>query len=682
MTDKEAIKEEILSLSKKIDHYNTQYYQNDTSEISDYDFDMLIQRLVELEEKHPEYRLADSPTLRVGGAITKNFPTVRHKYRMLSLGNTYSAEDLDDFHNRIVKSIGDSFEYICELKFDGVAISLWYENGILTKAVTRGDGVQGDDVTPNARTIQTIPLVVKGENIPEFFEVRGEVFMTKGAFQKINEGIAEENKEREVAGKKPLKLLANPRNAASGTLKMQDSSVVAKRKLACFCYSLMGDSLPYEGHGDALKQLEKWGFNVSDSYRRCKTLDEVKAFIAEWEEKRLDFPVETDGIVIKVDSFHQQEELGFTAKSPRWAIAYKYKAESASTTLNEVTYQVGRTGAVTPVANLQPVFLAGTTVKRASLHNANEVDRLDLHLGDMVYIEKGGEIIPKITGVNKTKRPLNAEKVLFIHECPACGTPLEQKEGEAAHYCPNILSCPPQVRGRVEHFIQRKAMDVDSIGPETIDQLFSTGLIAEPADLYSLNKEQLISTLERFKEKSAEKLLEGVEKSKTIAFPRVLFGLGIRYVGATVAEKLAMAFGSIDKLAAASFEELIAVDEIGDRIAESVIEYFGEERNLTHVEKLKQAGVQLEMQAGAVVEVTSDALAGKSFVVSGVFAEFSRDELKDTIKQFGGKVVSGVSSKVDFLVAGDKMGPAKLEKAEKLGVQIISEEEFKKMVSE
>ncbi|WP_020529008.1 NAD-dependent DNA ligase LigA [Flexithrix dorotheae] len=675
MTEAEA-QSKILDLSKKINHYNYQYYQNSISEISDYDFDMLLNQLIELEKEFPQFKMDDSPTQRVGGAITKSFASVKHKYPMLSLGNTYSEQDLLDFDERIEKAIGNDFEYICELKFDGVAISLIYENGKLTKAVTRGDGVQGDDITQNAKTIPSVPLSVPFKGT---FEVRGEVFLTKKRFEELNIQIAEENKKRENEGKKPLKLLANPRNAASGTLKMQDSSVVARRKLGCFAYSLLGENLGFDSHSASLAQLEKWYFNVSDSYKKCKDIQEVIHFINAWEIKREKFPVETDGIVLKVNDFRQQEILGFTAKSPRWAIAYKYKAESASTILESVSYQVGRTGAITPVANLKPVLLAGTTVKRASLHNANEIERLDLHDGDTVYIEKGGEIIPKITGVNLSARQPSAQKIQFIEDCPDCGTTLIRKEGEANHYCPNLNGCPTQLKGKIEHFIQRKAMNVESLGPETIDQLFQKNLVKTPADLYFLSRENLME-LERFGEKSADNLLSGLQKSKEISFQRVLFALGIRFVGATVASKLALHFHNIGNMLAATRDELLEVEEIGDKIADSFIEFRSEEKNILFIDQLKKAGLKFELNKEDIVTVDQNLFEGKTFVISGVFESFSRDELKQKIASLGGKVVSSISKKLDFLVAGDKMGPSKLEKAEKLEIKILSEEEFLAMV--
>ena len=674
MTAKEAEKR-IKELSEKLRYYNYQYYQNSISEVSDYEFDKLLEELITLEEEFPQFLKEDSPSQRVGGSITKDFPTVKHEYRMLSLGNTYNNEDLEDFDGRIRKTIGDDFEYVCELKFDGVAISLVYENGQLKRGVTRGDGVQGDDVTNNVKTIRTLPLRAIGEQLPEKFEVRGEVFMSKEQFERINQEIATENEQREKDGKKPLNLLANPRNSASGTLKMQDSSVVAQRKLDCYCYDVLGENLTFENHFTAIQQIEKWGFNVSQTYRKCKDLKEVMAFIEEWENKRDTLPLEIDGIVIKVNDFAQRKVLGFTSKTPRWAIAYKYKAESAKTILEDISYQVGRTGAVTPVANLKPVHLAGTTVKRASLHNANEIARLGLCIGDQVYVEKGGEIIPKITGVNEAFRTgKSLEPVLFPETCPVCETELIREEGEAVHFCPNTTGCDPQIKGRIEHFIQRKALDVDSLGAETISQLVDKGWVKDPSDLYNLQKDQLME-MERFGEKSADNLLDGLAKSKNISFERVLFGMGIRFVGATVALKLAEAFKNIDALSKASIEELVEVPEIGQRIAESVINYFQDQTNLAFVDKLKTAGLKLEIEESEQV-IASNIFEDKTFVVSGVFSNFSRDEIKATIKANGGKVVSSISGKLSYLVAGEKMGPAKLQKAEKLEVPIISEEEF------
>ncbi|MEN7549213.1 NAD-dependent DNA ligase LigA [Rapidithrix thailandica] len=679
MTEQE-VKKQIQELSEKINFYNYEYYQKNNSVISDYDFDQLLNQLIELEEKFPHLRLEDSPTQRVGGAITKEFPTVYHKYPMLSLGNTYNEQELLDFDARVKKAIAEEdVEYICELKFDGVAISLTYENGILKQAVTRGDGVRGDDITPNARTIRSMPLRIEGDNIPESFEVRGEVFLPKKEFDRINAQIVEENEQREKAGRKPMTLLANPRNAASGTLKMQDSSIVSKRKLDCYLYALLGENLGANTHEEALRQLTAWTFNVSPTYKKCNSIQEVLDFIKDWETKRNSLPLETDGIVIKVNNYAQQQQLGFTSKSPRWAIAYKYKAESAKTELESVSYQVGRTGAITPVANLKPVQLAGTVVKRASLHNANEIERLNLHLNDWVYVEKGGEIIPKITGVDMSLRKEGAKKIDFIHECPACGTPLVRAEGEAVHFCENSAHCPPQIKGKIEHFIQRQAMNIESLGPETIEQLLDTGLVKDAADLYLLTEESLL-TLERFGKRSAEKLLQGVEASKSQAFSKVLFAIGIRFVGATVAEKLANYFHSMDALSQATVESLVEVPDIGERIAQSVVNYFEIEENRQFVGKLREVGLNFELSEEETT-LNSEALKGKTFVVSGVFS-VSRDEMKQLVKQHGGKIVSSVSSKLDYLLAGDKMGPSKLEKAKKFNTIVLGEEDFYQMLEQ
>lgn len=680
----EQAKSEIERLTAVINYHSELYYQKSTSEITDFEFDQLLNQLVKLEEEFPQYKTEDSPSQRVGGTITKEFESVVHKYPMLSLGNTYSEEDLLDFDNRVAKGLeGQVYEYFCELKFDGVALSLTYENGVLKQAVTRGDGTQGDDITANAKTIRSIPLKLNA-NVPPLFEVRGEAFFPIKEFQRVNA-------EREDIG---LEQLANPRNAASGTLKMQDSGVVASRKLDCFLYYLLGEHLGYSTHSQAMEAIQSWGFNVSPTYRKCNSIKEVIEYIHEWEKKRLTLPVETDGIVIKVNDLNQQDQLGFTAKSPRWAISYKYKAESASTLLESISYQVGRTGAVTPVANLSPVLLAGTTVKRASLHNANEIARLDLRIGDTVFVEKGGEIIPKVTGVDLTSRNPNSTPVEYLHECPECHTALVRQEGEAAHYCPNTDGCPPQILGRVEHFIQRKAMDIESLGPETLRGLLQNKLIENYADLYSLTYEQLNgleftlnsekkgeNSVRSLREKSASNIIQAIEASKNVPFERVLFGLGIRFVGKTVAEKLAKHFQTIENLAQANFETLITVDEIGDRIAQSVIDFFANEAHLQMIEKLKNAGVQLASLHEEIVP-EGNALLDKTFVISGVFSQFSRDELQDKIKANGGKVISSISKKLDYLVAGDKMGPSKLEKATQLGIKIISEEEFIQMITD
>jgi DNA ligase (NAD+) len=665
----EKAKARIQELTKKIDHYNYQYYQKSISEISDYDFDILLQELIQLENQYPELKSDNSPSQRVGGTITKEFKTIIHKYPMLSLGNTYSEEELKDFDLRIKKLIGDNFEYTCELKFDGVAISLTYENGMLKTAATRGDGIKGDDITENARTIRTIPLKINVKNIPEVFEVRGEVFLPLETFNKINN-------EREDIGEP---LLANPRNAASGTLKMQDSAIVSKRKLDCYVYALLGKDIPTTTHYDSLEALNNWGFHVSPTYQKCKNIEEVITYINKWEKERFKLPLSTDGIVIKVNRFDQQDALGFTAKSPRWAIAYKYKAEAAATLLESIEYQVGRTGAVTPVAYLKPVQLAGTKVKRASLHNANEIERLDIRIGDTVFVEKGGEIIPKVTGIDLTKRKTDSKPVNFITHCPECGTVLVRKEGEAAFYCPNDKGCPVQIKGRIEHFIGRKAMGIDGLGPETIEQLFEKGLIKDPSDLYELTLEKL-SGLERFGEKSAQNILKGIEKSKEMPFKNVLFAIGIRYVGSTVAEKLAKHFKNIDNIAKANYDKLIEAPEIGDKIALSILDFFKQKENLDFVNRFKKAGLQLEIEETELVK-ESNLLDGKSFVISGVFESFSRDELKNKIEKNGGKIISSISPKLDYLVAGDNMGPAKLEKANKLDIKILSEKEFIKMLS-
>lgn len=667
MNSQDALKK-IKSLSERIEHYNEQYYQHNRSEISDYEFDQLLLELQKLEEAFPEHRQPDSPTQRVGGRITKEFASVTHRYPMLSLGNTYSEEELRDFDQRVARGLeGQPYEYFCELKFDGVSISLVYENGLLARGVTRGDGVRGDDVTDNVKTIRSIPLRVKGP-VPASFEVRGEIFMSRDVFQRLN-------REREDIGEE---VYANARNTASGTLKLQDSGEVAKRKLDCYAYYLLG-APGFETHAAAIRQLEQWKFNVSPTYRRCATLADVLAYIAEWEQKRLTLPLDTDGVVIKVNSLAQQEQLGFTAKSPRWAIAYKYKAQSTSTRLNSITYQVGRTGAVTPVAELQPVLLAGTTVKRASLHNANEIARLDLRLGDFVFVEKGGEIIPKVTGVDVEKRSANTQPIRYLTHCPECGTALIRLEGEAAHYCPNTEGCPPQIKGRIEHFIQRKAMDIDSLGERTIAQLYDLGLVKKPSDLYQLTHQDLLR-LEGFKDKSAANLLKGIQESKKIPFESVLFAMGIRYVGKTVAEKLARHFENMANLMKATREELLAAPEVGEKIADSILRFFASPAQRQEVEKLTSAGLQMQ---GAQVKPApiSEKLAGQSFVISGVFQNYEREELQNLILSHGGRILSGVSGKLDYLVAGDNMGPSKREKAEKLGVKIISESEFEALLA-
>ena len=665
----EEAKKKIQDLTDQVNHHNDLYYQKSKSEISDYEFDQLLNQLIQLENQYPELRLPDSPTLRVGGTITREFATVYHQYPMLSLGNTYSEEELTDFDGRVAKILkGDEYEYFCELKFDGVSISLIYENGLLIKAVTRGDGVRGDDVTANIKTIRSLPLRVKSKNVPAKFEVRGEVYLPKEVFKQLN-------KDREDIGEETY---ANARNTASGTVKMQDSAEVAKRKLDCYAYYLLGEDSEVETHADAIHKLEAWGFRVSPTYKKCKDIQAVLQYIKEWEHKRSDLPLDTDGVVIKVNNLEQQEQLGFTAKSPRWAIAYKYKSESISTRLNGITYQVGRTGAVTPVAELEPVFLAGTTVKRASLHNANEIARLDLRIGDYVFVEKGGEIIPKVTGVDIEKRNPMLEPVIYISRCPECSTELIRKEGEANHYCPNEKGCPPQIKGRVEHFIQRKAMDIDSLGEQTIKQLYDLGLVKTPADLYNLTKDDLLK-LDKVKEKSAQNMLDGIEQSKSQSFESVLFGIGIRYVGKTVAEKLARHFKNIDALSSASYERLLEAPEVGEKIAQSVLAFFKDTESLNEIDRLKKSGLKFQ-STQLEPTLVSDVLGGKSFVVSGIFQNYERDQLKEVIVSHGGKVLSSISGKLDYVLAGDNMGPAKKEKAEKLGVKIISEKEFEDLL--
>lgn len=668
MNTREA-KKEIDKLTELINHHNELYYQKHKSEISDFEFDQMLIQLIQLETQFPELKLPDSPTQRVGGSITRNFETVVHKYPMLSLGNTYSKEELIDFDKRVSKGLGsETFEYFCELKFDGVSISLIYEDGILVKGITRGDGVRGDNVTANVKTIRNIPLRIKSKNIPKTFEVRGEVFLPRTVFKQLN-------KEREDIGEE---VYANARNTASGTLKMQNSGEVARRKLDCYVYYLLGENLKVETHSDSISQLEEWGFNVSSTYARAKSIDQVLDYIKKWEKKRLDLPLETDGVVLKVNKLLQQRKLGFTAKSPRWAISYKYKPESQSTKLKSVTYQVGRTGAITPVAELEPIQLSGTTVKRASLHNANEIERLDLRVGDYVFVEKGGEIIPKVTAVDVSRRDKKSKPIEYITKCPECGTKLFRQEGEAAHYCPNEKGCPPQITGRIEHFIQRKAMDIDSLGEKTIRQLYQLELVKSPADLYTLTKKDL-ARLEGFKELSISNLLSGIEKSKEAPFEAVLFAIGIRYVGKTVAEKLAHHFKNMDALSAASYEELLEAPEVGGKIASSIVSYFKDKDNQKEITRLQKAGLRFTLIEKERT-LLSHSLDNKSFVISGVFDKYGRDELKDIILAHGGRVLSGVSGQLDYLLAGENMGPAKRQKAEKLGVKIISEQEFEQML--
>ncbi|MBA23000.1 MAG: DNA ligase (NAD(+)) LigA [Flavobacteriales bacterium] len=660
----EEIKNQIKTLRQELHDHNHRYYILDEPIISDYEFDQLLQTLQDLEKKYPDFSDPNSPTKRVGGGITKSFETVPHKYPMYSLSNTYSKEELLQWEERLKKALGEEaqIEYTCELKFDGASISLTYENGVLVKAITRGDGVQGDNITTNVKTIKTIPLKLKAD-FPKFFEIRGEILLPWEGFYKMNE-------QRAALGEP---LYRNPRNTASGSLKLQDSRIVADRPLTCFLYSLAGDSLPVSSQFEALTKAREWGFKVPESAEKVNSIDEVFDFITSWEEKRKSLPFEIDGIVIKVNSLFQQDELGFTSKAPRWAIAYKYKAEQASTRLNDVQFQVGRTGAVTPVAQLEPVLISGTTVKRASLHNADQIQKLDLRIGDLVYVEKGGEIIPKITGIDQLNRGNLVDRVVFIENCPECYSPLQREEGEAQHYCVNDLNCSPQKIGKIQHFIGRKAMDIEGLGGETVSILYKEGLLNSIDDLYRLRKEQILP-IERMAEKSVTNLLEGIEKSKEKPFAKVLFGLGIRFVGETVAKKLTKEFGSIDQLAEASIEALTNTDEIGDRIAQSVVAYFVQPENRKLVQALKDFGLQVE--SIAPVRDVHKAFLGKKFVVSGVFEAFSREDLKTEIEFLGGKIVSSVSSKTDYLVAGEGMGPSKKEKAIKFGVTILDENSY------
>src|SRR6056297_1280437 len=666
---KEKIKERIEKLRQILHYHNYQYYVLAQPEISDFEYDNLLKELNELEKNNPQFFDPNSPTQRVGSDTALEFKQVTHKYPMLSLGNTYSSEEVNDFIQRVQKGLnGEETEFTCELKFDGVAIGLSYNKGVLKQAVTRGDGVKGDDVTNNVKTIRSIPLKLSGNDFPEEFEIRGEILLPHKGFEKINN---ERKKNNEP-------LFANPRNAAAGTLKLQKSATVAKRPLDCFLYSILGDRLPFKTHYKNLTKAREWGFKVSEHIKICKGIDEIFEYINYWDKKRHQLPFGTDGVVIKVNDYQQQEKLGYTAKSPRWAIAYKFKAEQATTKLLSIQYQVGRTGAITPVANLEPVLLAGTTVKRASLHNSDQIAKLDIREGDTVFVEKGGEIIPKIIGVDFTKRPANSKQTIYRTSCPECHTPLVRKEGDAKHYCPNEYGCPPQITGRIQHFISRKAMDIEGLGGETVELLFKEGLIKDYADLYDLTKEQILP-LERMAEKSAENLVKGVAESISIPFERVLFALGIRFVGETVAKKLAKAYKNIDALAVATKEELVAVDEIGERIAESVVDFFSNEKNQQAIARLKEKGIQFSLSAEKL-ENQTDILKGKTLVVSGVFETVSRDELKKLIEDNGGKVGSSISSKTSYLVAGDKMGPSKRTKAEKLNVPIITEAEFLGMI--
>ena len=664
-----TVKEKIDQLRADLHRHNYNYYVLNAPEISDKEFDDRMRELQELEKEHPEYQDDNSPTMRVGSDLNKNFTQVAHKYPMLSLGNTYSESEVTDFYDRVKKALNEDFEICCELKYDGTSISLTYENGKLVRAVTRGDGEKGDDVTDNVKTIRTIPLVLHG-SYPESFEIRGEILMPWEVFEELN-------REKE-AREEPL--FANPRNAASGTLKLQNSAIVASRKLDTYLYYLLGEELPCDGHYENLQAAAGWGFKTSEHMKKAHSLEEVFEYIRYWDTERKNLPVATDGIVLKVNSMRQQKNLGFTAKSPRWAIAYKFQAERALTRLNKVTYQVGRTGAVTPVANLDPVQLSGTIVKRASLHNADIIEGLDLHIGDMVYVEKGGEIIPKITGVDKDARSmLIGEKVKFITHCPECGSKLIRYEGEAAHYCPNETSCPPQIKGKIEHFISRKAMNIDGLGPETVDMFYRLGLIKNTADLYQLTADD-IKNLDRMGEKSAENIIKGIEASKEVPFERVLFALGIRFVGETVAKKIAKSFNDIDELENANLEKLINIDEIGEKIAQSILTYFTNPLNRELIERLKSTGLQLYRREEDLSGYT-DKLAGQSIVISGVFTHHSRDEYKELIEKNGGKNVGSISAKTSFILAGENMGPAKLEKAHKLGIKLMSEDEFLTLIS-
>ncbi|PKP44547.1 MAG: DNA ligase (NAD(+)) LigA [Bacteroidetes bacterium HGW-Bacteroidetes-13] len=662
----QAVYQQIKELREQIDLHNYEYYTLDRPTISDFEFDQKLKKLQELEDQYPEYFDENSPTQRVGGAITKNFETVVHEHRMYSLENSYSKEDLVEWENRIQRILGDvPIEYVCELKYDGASISITYENGKLVRAVTRGDGFQGDEVTANVKTIRSVPLLLKG-NYPEKFDIRGEIILPFAGFEKMNQALID-------IGEEPY---SNPRNTASGSLKLQDSAEVAKRPLDCLLYYVIGERLPFETQFESLEAARSFGFKVPKEARLVKNLDGVFEYINYWDTHRHDLPYETDGVVVKVNNFNHQQELGYTAKSPRWAMAYKFKSEQATSRLLSIAYQVGRTGAITPVANLEPVQLAGTIVKRASLHNADQIAKLDIRVGDEVFVEKGGEIIPKIISV--AKRGNEKFPTLYITHCPECNTELIRKEGEAQHYCPNFYGCPPQIIGRIEHFISRKAMDIEGLGGETVALLYKNGLIENYADLYTLKVEQILP-LERMAQKSAENLVSGVENSKLIPFERVLFALGIRYVGETVAKKLAKHYQNIDALQQASFMDLVMVDEIGERIAQSVIDFFANQKNQQIIERLKSYGVRFELDEAP--EKLSDKLVGKIFVVSGVFAKFSRDELKKAIEDNGGKVGSSISAKTNFVVAGDNMGPAKLEKATKLGVPIISEDDFVGMLA-
>jgi DNA ligase (NAD+) len=680
--NKEQALQKIRELTEELNEHNYRYYVLAQPLISDFQFDQKMEELVKLEKEFPEFLKPESPSQRVGGQVTKEFSSVKHTYPMLSLGNTYSEEELIDFGNRISKLLTEAVEYVCELKFDGVSISLVYADGLLNRAVTRGDGVTGDDVTTNIRTIKSIPLELKGSDFPPVFEVRGEIIMPRSGFDQFNA-------ERIEIGEAPF---ANPRNAAAGSIKMQNSTEVARRPLDNYIYYLKGEQLPYQTHIESMQALRNWGFKVSDKTRVCASIQEVMQFIHEIGKQRELLPYDIDGVVIKVNSYAQQELLGYTAKSPRWAISYKFKAEQAATQLLSVDYQVGRTGAITPVANLKPVHLAGTTVKRASLHNADVIQKLDVRIGDYVFVEKGGEIIPKITGVDLSKRDLFADPIQFIDKCPECGTMLERNEGEAAWFCPNDDLCPPQIKGKLEHFISRKAMNIETLGEGKIEMLFDSGKVKDIADLFDLNPVSLLG-IEKvidagpgskekklsFKEKTVENIMKGIAAAKQIPFERVLYAIGIRYVGETVAKRLARHFRTMDRLMQAQQDELLTVEEIGEKIAGSVLAYFSNPGHKELIARLQAAGIQMEMEETAKL---SDVLSGKVFVVSGVFSRFSREQLKQTIELHGGKISSSVSKNTDFLLAGEKMGPEKLKKAEQLGIKLISEDEFLSIIDE
>ena len=660
------MKQKIEELRRWLNYHNRKYYIDNAPEVSDYEFDQRMHELQRLEAEYPEFDDPNSPSRRVGSDLTTEFRTVEHRYPMLSLGNTYSIEELHEFFERVEREVG-AVDYVCELKFDGTAISLTYEQGRLTRAVTRGDGRSGDDVTANVRTIRTVPLELTGEDVAPLFEIRGEIFMPYGSFDRLNA-------EREQAGEQ---LFANPRNAAAGTLKQQNSAVVAHRGLDCTLYQMVGEGVPAQSHWESLQKAREWGFKISDKMQICHSAAEVDEYIKYWDEARHSLPFPTDGVVIKVSSYEAQQQLGFTSKVPRWAVAYKFKAEQALTRLESVDFQVGRTGAITPVANLSPVQLAGTTVKRATLHNAEQIAQLDIRLGDMVYVEKGGEIIPKITGVELSERKPDSLPFEYITHCPECGTELTRYEGEAKHYCPNQSHCPPQIVGRIIHFIRRKAMDIDGLGDETVELLYGAGLVRDVADLYELKISQL-AVLPRLGEKSAENIINSIERSKSVPFARVLFALGIRFVGETTAKYLAAHFGSMDAVMSATIEQLIEAEEVGEKIARSIIEFFADDPNRTIIERLRAAGVQFEAEER---ELHSDLLAGKSVVISGKFRRHSRDELKELIELHGGKNLAAVSANVDYLIAGENMGPAKLQKATKLGIKMLSEEEFEALIA-